>query len=219
MKTDWESPSQDIRIEILPLIDVIFCILTFFILASVVLTRQSGINVDLPSAASGTTQMREMRIVSIDPVGQLYWERTPITEARLVEELQNYKATNPLGLVVLYASRSTEYREVVDVLDLLREEWGDQVALATQPEQEGDAGVSDFDDSGFPEDFDPFEDTLDGPALDRDSLNRELDESDNFFDSPDSISPGQEPLDDSTGTDFPGPSEDAEPETVSPSKP
>ncbi|GEM_PF-75122 len=223
MKTDWEAPQQDIRIEILPLIDVIFCILTFFILASVVLTRQSGINVDLPSAASSTTQMREMRIVSIDPVGQLYWERTPITEARLVEELQTYKATNPLGLIVLYASRSTEYREVVDILDLLRQEWGDQVALATQPEQDEDSGFSEFDDSGFPEDFDPFEDSLDTPTFDEDSLNQELDESDNFFDGSDPTLPGQESLDndagDDSGTEFPGPGGEVEQETVSPSNP
>ncbi|MGB3493481.1 MAG: biopolymer transporter ExbD [Elainellaceae cyanobacterium] len=216
MKTDWESPSQDIRIEILPLIDVIFCILTFFILASVVLTRQSGINVDLPSASSGTTQMREMRIVSLDQRGQLFWEQQPIDQFQLIEELQNYKATNPIGLVVLYASQDASYRSVVDVLDLLREEWGDQVALATQPEQERDAGLSEFD-SGFPDDLEQFQNDFDVPALDGDSLNQQRNELDNLLNNSGEVAPGQKPLNDSDGNDFPPSGEDSEGQTVPPS--
>lgn len=220
MKTDWESPAQDIRIEILPLIDVIFCILTFFILASVVLTRQSGINVDLPSASSATTQMREMRIVSIDPIGQLYWERTPITESRLIEELQNYKATNPLGLVVLYASRSAQYEDVVDVLDLLRQEWGDQVALATQPQDEqDDSGISDFDGTDFPEDFDPFSDEFEGAPLNEDLLDQQFDESEDFFDGSGARpTPERAPLEAPADTEIPGSGEDPARETVPPTE-
>lgn len=160
MKTNWESTSEDIRIEILPLIDVIFCILTFFILASVVLTRQSGINVDLPSASTGTAQMREMIVVSVDPVGQLYLEQTPISREQLAEALRTYRQGNPNGLMVLYASRSARYDDVVNVLDLLRSVGGRNVALATLPDS-GEADNSDlpeFDfDFGDPNDLDSFE--------------------------------------------------------------
>lgn len=160
MKTNWESSTEDIRIEILPLIDVIFCILTFFILASVVLTRQSGINVDLPSAETGTTQMREMIIVSVDPVGQLYLEQQPISREQLTEALRNYRQTSPSGLMVLYASRSARYDDVVNVLDLLRSVGGDRVALATLPESgtEEEGAFPDLDefDFGSPSDLDSF---------------------------------------------------------------
>ena len=128
-----ESADPDVRIEIVPLIDVIFCILTFFILAAVTLTRQSAINVDLPRATSGTTQLRELLIVSVDPIGQTYIEKQPVTREQLYQAMINFRQTSPDGLVVLYASRASSYNDVVQVLDLLRSVGGSRVALATLP--------------------------------------------------------------------------------------
>ncbi|MGG6295802.1 ExbD/TolR family protein [Leptolyngbya sp. AN02str] len=134
MKVRTPINSEDVRIELLPLIDVVFCILTFFILAAVTLTRQSGINVDLPRAQSGVTQMREMLIVSVDPVGQVFIEKEPVLEEQLRQELVNFRTVNPDGVMVLYASRLASYNDVVRVLDTLRSVGGDRVALATLPE-------------------------------------------------------------------------------------
>ncbi|MBF2050908.1 MAG: biopolymer transporter ExbD [Elainella sp. C42_A2020_010] len=137
MKIDLDSTEPDVRIEIVPLIDVIFCILTFFILAAVTLTRQAAINVDLPRAASGTTQMRQILIVSVDPIGQAYVEKLPVTKDQLYQAIVNFRQQNPEGMMVLYASRAASYNDVVQVLDLLRSAGGDRVALATLP-GEGD---------------------------------------------------------------------------------
>ncbi|MEM9217189.1 MAG: biopolymer transporter ExbD [Cyanobacteria bacterium P01_F01_bin.150] len=132
MKLNFDNPGEEARIEILPLIDVIFCILTFFILGAVSLTRQSAIGVDLPSAGTGTPQMREMLLVSLDPIGQLYLDRQVVTRQDLEDILIAEYRANPRKLTVLYASRSAKYDDVVGILDLLREIGGD-VALATQP--------------------------------------------------------------------------------------
>jgi biopolymer transport protein ExbD len=140
MKINLDAPTEEVRIEIIPLIDVIFCILTFFILAAVGLTRQLGINVDLPQASTGSAQMREMLVVSVDPIGQTYVEQQPVSPEQLTGMLLDYRLNSPDGLVVLYASRSASYASVVSVLDLLRSVGGDRVALATLPESaEGSA--------------------------------------------------------------------------------
>jgi biopolymer transport protein ExbD len=78
----WHDRSDDIdaRIELIPLIDVIFCILTFFILASVEFSRQQAISLNLPKASSGTPQMREMLVVSLDDFGQVYVENKMAAE-------------------------------------------------------------------------------------------------------------------------------------------
>lgn len=133
MKIDLDSTEPDVRIEIVPLIDVIFCILTFFILAAVTLTRQAAINVDLPRAQSGTTQMRQILIVSVDPIGQAYVEKQPVSRDQLFQAITNFRQQNPEGMMVLYASRAASYNDVVQVLDLLRSAGGDRVALATLP--------------------------------------------------------------------------------------
>jgi biopolymer transport protein ExbD len=133
IKIDVDNTDPDVRIEIIPLIDVIFCILTFFILAAVTLTRQAAINVDLPSAKTGTTQMRQILVVSIDPIGQTYVEKNPVSQAQLTDALVQFRKESPEGLMVLYASRASSYNDVVRVLDLLRSVGGTRVALATLP--------------------------------------------------------------------------------------
>lgn len=144
MKINYSSQRVDARIELLPLIDVIFCILTFFVLAAVALTRQSGINVDLPQAASGVTQMRQMLLVSVDPVGLIYVEKDPVTETDLRQRVMDFREAEPDGMVVLYASRLSSYNDVVRVLDILRSAGGDRVALATLPEAPDRAEESPF---------------------------------------------------------------------------
>ncbi len=133
MKINWDNPTEEVRIEIVPLIDVIFCILTFFILAAVGLTRQQAITVDLPSAKTGNSQMQDMLIVSVDTVGQTYIEQELVPRNQLRQRLLSYQIQNQGGLMVLYASKTALYEDVVQVLDLMRSVGGDRVALATLP--------------------------------------------------------------------------------------
>ncbi|NEQ96884.1 MAG: biopolymer transporter ExbD [Cyanothece sp. SIO2G6] len=191
MKLNFDTPSDGARIEILPLIDVIFCILTFFILGAVSLTRQSAIGVDLPSATTGAPQMRETLLVSLDPIGQLYFEQNPVSRTQLTELLVQERLANPRKLVVLYASRSARYDDVVDVLDLLRQEVGtDRVALATLPEPsellDPDNTVPTFPGSG-PNDLDDTFPTFPGLDGNIDFDNSDFDNSD-FDDSNESDS-------------------------------
>ncbi len=133
MKINLDGGTDEVRIEILPLIDVIFCILTFFILAALQLTRQQGIAVDLPSATTGVPQIRQVFVVSVDVLGQVYVEQQPVTIEQLKQQLVGYKQLNPEGMMVLYAPRNAIYDDVVSVLDILRSVGGDRVALATIP--------------------------------------------------------------------------------------
>lgn len=133
-----ETQADDVRVEIIPLIDVVFCILIFFILAAVSFARQQAISVDLPTATTGTPQGRELLVVSLDELGQVYVEQDPVvTREQFLQKLREYRQQNPNGLMTLYASSNASYSDVVQVLDLLRSVGGDRVALATLP---GDSG-------------------------------------------------------------------------------
>ncbi|ACK67234.1 Biopolymer transport protein ExbD/TolR [Rippkaea orientalis PCC 8801] len=131
----WQDQSheKEVHIEIVPLIDVIFCILTFFILGAVGLSRQQAISLDLPKAGTGTPQMREMLVVSLDDFGQVYLEKQPVTRNQLFDAIKNYHQFNPNGIMALHASRNASYNEVIQVLDILKQVGGDRVALATLP--------------------------------------------------------------------------------------
>lgn len=134
MKINLHTPIEEVQVPIIPLLDVIFCILTFFLLAALQFTRQQAISVDLPRASTGTTpQIRQTLIITIDPVGQIYVEQEPVTREQFDQRLQAYRSLNPSGMMVLNASRTSSYNDVVQVLDRMREVGGDRVALATLP--------------------------------------------------------------------------------------
>jgi biopolymer transport protein ExbD len=128
------SNTEDPRIELVPLIDVIFCILTFFLLAGLQVARQQAISVDIPTATSGTPAARELLMVSLNDAGQLFVEQQPmLVPGQLIEAVKQYRQARPNSSIVLYASKQVSYNKVVEVLDALRGVAGDRVALATLP--------------------------------------------------------------------------------------
>lgn len=135
MKINLDAPPEEVQIQIVPLIDVIFCILTFFILAALQLTRQQGIELDLPKASTGSPQMREMLVVTLTPEGRILTDQNPqpVDYTQLAQILRTYQQNRPDGLLVLNASRRALYDEVIQVLDLMRSIGGDRVALSTAP--------------------------------------------------------------------------------------
>ena len=133
MKINLDTPTEEVQIQIIPLIDVIFCILTFFILAALQLTRQQGIEIDLPKVTTGATQMRQMLVVTVSNTGQTFVNKQFVDRAQLYQQLQDYHQKTPDGLLVLNASQTAFYNDVVQVLDVMRQVGGDRVALATQP--------------------------------------------------------------------------------------
>ncbi len=140
MKVNLQNPVEDVQIQIIPLIDVIFCILTFFLLASLQFTREQAINLDLPTASTGTTTQaslqpgkRNILPVTIDAIGQTFVGKEPVNREQLQQRLQEYLQQNPEGILVLNASRSATYNDVVQTLDLLRQVGGERVSLGIIP--------------------------------------------------------------------------------------
>jgi biopolymer transport protein ExbD len=132
MKLNLDNPSDEGQVQIVPLIDVIFCILVFFILAVLQFQRPQGISVDLPKADSATVQLSERLIITLEPSGLLYAGSDPIDRTLLQPTVEQYLQLTPDGLIVLNASQEVSYRNVIEVLDLLRTTT-DRVALATNP--------------------------------------------------------------------------------------
>lgn len=137
MKINLDSPTDEAQIQIVPLIDVIFCILTFFILAALQLTRQQGIGLELPSAQTSSVLMSEMLVIGIDSNGQTYLsnqgQRQLIDRSQLFQLVQSYHQQQPEGLLVLEASQTAFYNDVIQVLDVMRAVAADRVALSTAP--------------------------------------------------------------------------------------
>jgi hypothetical protein len=75
---------------------------------------------------------RQILVVSLNELGQIYVDKQPVpTDKEFRQRLRDYRQKNPEGLMALYASANASYNQVVQVLDLLRQEGGERVALAT----------------------------------------------------------------------------------------
>jgi biopolymer transport protein ExbD len=66
-----EEPEAEFELNIVSMIDVIFAILTFFIISSLFLTRSESLPVNLPKAASAELQQRTRITVSVENSGRL----------------------------------------------------------------------------------------------------------------------------------------------------
>jgi biopolymer transport protein ExbD len=134
MKIDTGNTNKEPHIDLIPLIDVIFCILTFFLLAGLQVSRQQAIGIDIPKATSGTPSARELLMVTLNDAGQIFLEQQPmVSPIQLVEAVKQYRQAKPNSSIVLYAAKQVSYDKVVEILDVLRGVAGDRVALATLP--------------------------------------------------------------------------------------
>ncbi len=139
MKVKLDTPGEELQIQIIPLIDVVFCILTFFLLAALQFTRQQAINIDLPKASTGTDSAANSQVknnilpVTIDAIGLTYIEKEPVNREQLEARLKQYLQTHPDGILVLNASRTATYNDVIQTLDLLRKVGGNRVSLGIIP--------------------------------------------------------------------------------------
>ena len=121
------------EINLVPMMDVLMTILTFFIIISMTMTaQQQSVNIDLPSTNAGanTVKTPDPLVVGLTNQGTLEVANNPVTDAQLSQQMQAYLQKNPNGAVVLQADKKLPYEQVVQVLGKMRDVGGDRVSLA-----------------------------------------------------------------------------------------
>ncbi len=122
------------EVNLVPMMDVIMTILTFFIIVSMTLTNFQSVDVALPSSQSGVSRDRpaDPLIVGLNQQRQILLQGNPATREQLAQAIQSYLGRNPKGTVVLKADKGLPYQEVIQVLGALKEMGGDRVSLAIE---------------------------------------------------------------------------------------
>lgn len=126
------EPDQPLQINVVPLIDVLFALLTFFVLSTLVLTRSEGLPVNLPKAATAKSQTQTRVTVTINPQGALALNRKPIQLDALEGRVRELMATNQQTVVVINADEGVDHGQVIAVMDRVRRIEGAKLAIATQ---------------------------------------------------------------------------------------
>jgi biopolymer transport protein ExbD len=125
-------PPKKARIEIIPMIDTVFFLLVFFMMASLSMTVYRGMSLSLPKAASG--EPRQDRVsVSVTRDGVIYLDRDQVEPAQLTENLRALHEKDPEVVVVVSADGDVTHRRVVEAMDAARLAGISKMAIAVQP--------------------------------------------------------------------------------------
>ncbi|MBE9117144.1 biopolymer transporter ExbD [Lusitaniella coriacea LEGE 07157] len=123
------------EVNLVPMMDVLMSVLTFFIITSMTLTGQRLGNINLPNAGSGGGAIQEKvqpLVVGLDKEGAILIDNQAISEAELAEEMQAYLAEKPDGKIVVKADRVLAYKDITQLLKKMAAIGGDRVSLAIQ---------------------------------------------------------------------------------------
>jgi len=114
-------PIKKARIEIIPLIDIMFFLLASFMLVSLTMINMKGIDVNLPTATSAQPNSKpDFTIVSIDALMDIYFEKEKVERENVLSRFQALYDKNHDVRIFIRADKDTTYETVVYVLDKAR---------------------------------------------------------------------------------------------------
>jgi len=114
-------PHKKARIEIIPLIDIMFFLLASFMMVSLSQVHMKGIKVNLPSGVSGQTQTkREYISVSVDKDGHYFWDKDEVKDEELMRHLRETHDSAPKAKVFVRGDRDSVHLNVTHALDIIR---------------------------------------------------------------------------------------------------
>src|SRR5207248_11791450 len=121
MRVTSPVPHKKARIEIIPLIDVMFFLLASFMMVSLSQVHMKGIKVNLPTGQSGETQSKRDYIsVSVDSNGNPYFDKAEMSYEKLTATLQKVHQENPEAKVFVRGDANSVHANIIHVLDILR---------------------------------------------------------------------------------------------------
>ena len=123
-----------VRIEMLPLIDIVFLILVFFIYAALSMAVHRGIPVLLPKSSTAKIDKKLILSVTIKADGTIYLDKEPVSLDGLEQALK-IKGGKETG-VLLFSDRSLPYQKLFRVLDRIRKAGLTRVSLQAEVDKE-----------------------------------------------------------------------------------
>ena len=121
MQVTSPIPKKHARIEIIPLIDIMFFLRASFMMVSLSQVHMKGWKVVLPTGQSGEIQPKNNYIsVSVDQNGNMYFDKKEMTPEAMLQQLQLVHQADPEAKVFIRGDAGTVHGNIIHLLDLLR---------------------------------------------------------------------------------------------------
>jgi biopolymer transport protein ExbD len=137
VKLGSKLPAEsDARIEIIPLIDIMFFLLASFMLVSLSMVNLKSIKVNLPTATKSSPDVKkDLVTISVDKAGTIFLEGNPVGNNELALMLAATQKTNASVRVLIHGDQDARHGDVVRALDIVRSVGIDKAGLEIRDSQ------------------------------------------------------------------------------------
>lgn len=130
LSTKLPLESAEARIEIIPLIDIMFFLLAAFMLVSLSMVNLQSVKVNLPAATLATSETPKGLVnIAVDKAGLVFLDRQPVGRSELAAKLADARKANGALRVLLSGDQDARHGDIIRVLDLVRSTGIDRVAF------------------------------------------------------------------------------------------
>ena len=130
---DFFDFEEDIpQINILPMIDIIFVILSFFIISSLYLVRLETIPVRLPNAETSNQEKNSVIVITLDSGDRIFIDDKLLDINLIKNEILSKIKNTKNRKVIIRADKDVKYGKVISILDILRKLDGIKIGVSTE---------------------------------------------------------------------------------------
>ena len=127
-----EKDELKTEINILPMIDVIFAILSFFIVSSLFLTKVETIPINLPNSTTAKSEDKKSINLSIDSNSRIFLNKNLVQLSNLKNEIIKLNIEKN-SLIIIRGDKNVNYGKIVEVMDIIRGLNNIKIAISTNP--------------------------------------------------------------------------------------
>ena len=133
MKIHSPLPQRHTRLEIIPLIDIMFFLLASFMMVSLQMQKVRALKASLPTATLATSTVKpDMINLKVDRFGQVSMDNKPVSIADLAAALAKRCAANTNVPVYITGAKDATHGSIIYVLDLVKRSGIQRVAIAVK---------------------------------------------------------------------------------------
>lgn len=122
------------RVEMLPLIDIVFLLLVVFIYTMLSMAVHQGMPVALPTGEQVQPEKKAPLSVTVTHAGEIFVNKKPVTLESLTGVLKHYPDVDSESGVLLFADREVAYQQLFEVLDRIRQAGLHRISLQAETE-------------------------------------------------------------------------------------
>ena len=133
MKIPSPSPKKRARIEIIPLIDIVFFLLATFAMVSLSMVKNQGISVNLPIASTANTQdSKNIVTITVKETGEIFLNKNLVSSQELTTQLTHLKNSDSDLKVLINGDEKAYFGKAILVLDEVRRLGITKVSIRTK---------------------------------------------------------------------------------------